>query len=647
MKKYLYVLAALFSGFTANAAVGDTTWVQANVDTLGGYGSYDSTVMFPTSGSYRNIYMIVTIGKYVCPGTPTYCGDWDYTVQNYLMTPGGDSLELGRLITPYANAGAPRTPWGWKQRYVYDVTDYASKLQGSATIRLFFSGYSGGFTANIRFAFISGTPDRAVLGVQRLWRGSYGYGGATSINTHFPAINAIAPIGTESADLKFTVTGHGSDDSGCCEFYSKNYTVLMNGNPVATKAIWRDNCGLNELYPQSGTWVYDRANWCPGAIVYSNFHDLPGVTSGAGFNVGLQFDPFISHGGGLGSYTTEAHLIYHGSFAKVRDASVEDIIAPTNNENHFRENPICSTPTITVKNRGANVINLMTLEYGVSGTPLQTHTWSGNLAPLEMTDIVLPDLTSLHTISGDTSKRTFIARIKTVNGTADVDTTNNIMTSQFVPSPKWDSIFRINFRTNSSTAGSVSESSWKIFDQSNTVVRQRVNLAPNTIYNDTVTLTPGCYRFEINDLGCDGLNWWASVGGGYCYVRKYATTASLAMSGYVSSGTYAHDFGCNYTLNFFTGTPVVAAVTDILGTPLSIEVYPNPAQNMVNIDLVGMQQVNGTLHIVDVMGRLVKSQPCIVAHQDMAITELGTGAYTVLFIGADGNKLQTRLMIVK
>jgi len=41
------------------------------------------------------------------------------------MTPGGDTLDLGRLITPYANAGAPRTPWTWQQHYVYDITDYA------------------------------------------------------------------------------------------------------------------------------------------------------------------------------------------------------------------------------------------------------------------------------------------------------------------------------------------------------------------------------------------------------------------------------------------------------------------------------------------------------------------------------------------
>ena len=109
MKKLLYLLfAALTFGSSAYAAPGDTTWVQANITYLDGYGTYDSTVTFPTPASgvtYRNIYMIFTLGKHMCPAGSTWCGDWDYTVLNYLMTPGGDTMELGRFITPYANAG--------------------------------------------------------------------------------------------------------------------------------------------------------------------------------------------------------------------------------------------------------------------------------------------------------------------------------------------------------------------------------------------------------------------------------------------------------------------------------------------------------------------------------------------------------------
>src|ERR1700744_1253872 len=101
MKKRLFLFAlALCFSFMAVAAPGDTTWVQANNTQFTHYGTFDSTITFPSSGTtYRKIYMIFTLGKYMCPAGSTYCGDWDYTVQNYLMTPGGDTLEIGRLIT--------------------------------------------------------------------------------------------------------------------------------------------------------------------------------------------------------------------------------------------------------------------------------------------------------------------------------------------------------------------------------------------------------------------------------------------------------------------------------------------------------------------------------------------------------------------
>lgn len=643
----------LLSAGIASAAPGDTTWVQANVSELSWYGNYDSTVSFPTTGTYRNIYMVVTIGKYVCPGSPTYCGDWDYTVQNFLMTPGGDTLELGRLITPYANSGAPRTPNSWTHRYVFDVTDYASKLQGTGTVRIHYSGYSGGFTGNIKFAFVEGTPDRNVTGIQRLWRGSYGYGGATDIDTYFPEVTATAPAGTQNSELKFLITGHGSDNVGCCEFLSKNYQVVLNSTSIATKAIWRDDCGLNELYPQSGTWLFDRANWCPGDLVDANVHKLTGVSAGTPFNIKLDFDSYTSTGGSLGSYITEAQLIHYGPINKTKDASIEDIIAPTNNENHFRQNPICGTPIITVKNRGAAFINLITFEYGIKDSVMQSYTWSGALNPLETANLSLPDLIDLESIAGSTGNKTFVAKIIAVNGSDDADTTNNMMMSEFVPSPKWDGQFRVMFRPNNQGSAGISQTNWKIYDQNNVVVRERINASINTLYTDTVTLPTGCYRFEISDGGCDGLHWWlydanpsVGVNAGSLFVKKYTSNANIPMNGYVYSGTYAHDFGCKYTQYFYTNTPV-SGVHTIEASSLSIEVYPNPAKDVVYIDIAGLTKVSGKINIIDVVGRVVQTVICNDAHIEINTEQLNMGLYTVLFVAENGDKLQSKLLINK
>jgi len=666
MRKYLlFVVMALCISVSAKAAPGDTTWVQANNCQLSYYNDYDTTIAFPALGAatYRKIYMTFTLGKYMCPSGSTYCGDWDYTVQNYLMTPAGDTLELGRFITPYANASAPRTPWTWQQHYVYDVTDYVSKLHDSATMRIHYSGYSGGFTADIKFAFIEGTPERNVVGIQKLWDGSYNYGDTThsdsnDINTHFTAISATAPAGTQTSNLKFTITGHGYDAVGCCEFASHNYQVMLNGSSITTQTLWRDNCGLNELYPQSGTWLLERANWCPGAMVYSRNHILPGITAGSPYNVGIQFDPYVS-AGSYGSYTTFGTMIYYGPINKTIDASVEEIVAPTNNENFFRENPLLGQPVLHVRNSGSTTIDSIQFQYGIVDSAMQTYTWVGILAPLQDSEISLAPLANLNTIAGVAGTYNFTAKILAVNGTADVDPTNDVMTSQFVSAPKFPSTFKITMKTsNVNAAGeSIAQTSWFIYDKStNIIVKERINCDLATTYTDTITLPTGYYQLAIVDAPYDdgeyyGLNWWAIAGGGYTpgYLHVAPLTGgNIPMHGYNYSGTYNNDFGQGYTEDFYV-VHTTTAVNNVSAQSISMDAYPNPAQNVINIDLTGIQQVNGIIKVIDALGREVVVAKCNNTHQQLNTSALSNGVYTVVFVEDlnTGKKLQTRIVITK
>ncbi len=657
-KNYVYsLLIALCFSLSAHAAPGDTTWVGATDAQLSWYGSYDSVIAFPAQGkTYRSIYMIFTLGKYVCPGSPTYCGDWDYTIQNYLILPGGQSYELGRLISPYANAGAPRTPWSWTQHYVYDVTDYAMLLHDTAKMRIFYSGYSGGFTGNIRFMFIEGTPDREVTGIEKLWGGSYGYGdtshhGANFINVHFPTRSRVAPQNTVSAQLKFTVTGHGSDANYCCEFMPHDYTVYFNSSPLATQTIWRSDCGSNELYPQSGTWLYERANWCPGSMVNSYYHNLPGITSGAGFDIGLQFEPYV----GGGSYTTEATLFYYGALKKTLDASIEDVIAPNKDENHFRENPICGSPVIRIKNRGASKITSAVISYGLVGGAMHTQNWSGGLNTFDEAVVTLGQLPELNNIAGDTATHTFIAKILSVNGTADADSTNNIARSIFFSAPRWPSQLKVLFKANSeaiASSATTCETSWFIFDRDNNVVAKRDMAHINTLYTDTVNLKTGFYKLVIYDSSCDGLQWWAMAGqpgyaAGFLTVRQMNNT-TIPMHGYVNSGTYGNDFGCGFTQYFYTVDSVHLGINTLTQGDMAINAFPNPAQNTVVVEITGVQDVKGHIQVIDALGRVVSEVQCSTASNRLDVAALSNGVYTILFTDdTPGRKLVTRLLIAK
>src|SRR5690606_17700866 len=91
----------------------------------------------------------------------------------------------------------------------------------------------------------------------------------------------------------------------------------------------------------------------------------------------------------------------------------------------------------------------------------------------------------------------------------DDDLLNNVYYGKTKPVSKAPDDLVVEFGTNKSAAGGVSETSWTLYDQNGNVVAQRANAATSTVYKDSIKdLSPGCYRFEISDAGCDGYEWW-------------------------------------------------------------------------------------------------------------------------------------------
>lgn len=648
MNKLFPVFAVLMlSCFSAMAAPGDTTKVQAHFDkAFTHYGNFDSTVEFPDGTKpYRKIMMTFTLGRYACPGSEQYCGDWDYTVQTLLMTKTGDTLELGRLITPYAGDGWPRTSVSWKQRYEFDVTDFYPLLKDSATIRVHYSGYSWGFTGNIRFDFIEGTPPRNVLGIDRLWHGSYGYGGTTPIDDNVTSFTKTAPANTQFSDMKFIITGHGADNDGCSEFCKKYYRVNINKALGQQVDIWRADCGYNHMYPQNGTWVHDRGNWCPGDKVFANVHPL-GITGGSTYEVDVDFEAYtrtgVPQGGSAGSYIIGAAVFYYGGYNKATDVSLDDIIAPNNHETHFRQNPAMGRPMVTVTNTGGSAITSIKFKYEmVGGSGMQEYTWQGSLDPLKTTNIEFPLFYDFRKATG--TANVFNVTVEAVNGAADDDATNNTLSSVFKAAKTFPMTIVVEMFTNSATVAGISENSWKIIELfSNTVVAQRNNCAPTTTYSDTVNLTVGMYKLVAEDAGCDGLDWWANraqAGRGTLKVFQTTSVFPLQLDGYFDG-----DFGCGFTQCFNVDWP--AAITEIQNNSTAMSVYPNPAQTEVTISLHGVDIPAGVLQLKDITGKTVAEQPVNSNINKIDLSGISNGVYMLEYINAAGqDKIHNKVII--
>jgi hypothetical protein len=661
MKKIILLFSLAFT-LQMSAAPGDTTWIQGNIVNMDWYNNFDTLVHFPNgTTTYRKILMLFTLGEYNCPSGATYCHQWDYTVSNYVLT-ATDTLELSRFITPYANSGVPRFPSTWQQHYWYDVTDFAPLLKDSAVIRILYSGYSGGFTGNIKFAFIEGTPERNVVGIERLWLGSYTFGNpADPIANHIPVKTKTAPATAQTAELKYTVTGHGSDNTTqCCEFASHTYSVSLNSSVIAQKAIWRADCGKNELYPQGGTWIYDRANWCPGDAVHTDSHVLTGVTANTTYSLGIDYDGYTSTGN-YGSYTMEGHVVYYGNYNRTLDAGLTDIISPSNFDDHFREHPAGNMPVVKVHNSGTTTINSITFSYGVKDSTAIPYTWNGTLLTEQDTVITLGTLNSLTnmSISGATGTFGFVAQITAVNGTTDDDATNNTYSSHFIAAPTWPTKFVVRMCTNDEGVTALhtnpSETSWQITDMSNNILASRTNANVSSCYPDTVVLPANSfYKLTITDLGCDGLHWWVwdqnpsyGVTAGSFAVKPVSGT-QFPMNGFTYGGTYRDDFGCEFVQNFTTN-----AFSTSVGQPLYkdnsafLQAYPNPAKDNVTLIINGTEQTNGSIELMDAQGRIVLKQKAQGDINVLNLNEVNAGIYTVVYKDAKISQIQKRIAVVK
>ncbi|MDR3681853.1 MAG: peptide-N-glycosidase F-related protein [Flavipsychrobacter sp.] len=648
---FLAVIVCSLCSIVAKANPGDTTWVQANIAQMANTTNYDTTVFFPNSTkTYRKIYMIFTLGKYACPAGSQYCGSWDYIVNNYVMTKTGDTMEISRLITPYATTSS-NFPLTWTHDYVYDVTDYAGLLKDSATIRIGYGGYSYGFTANVRFALIEGTPDRTVIGLQRLWHGIFNYGQPTDpIENHVATLSETAPANTAATEMKMRITGHGEDANDCNEFCPNTYDVIVNGSDIFTQNFWRDNCGQNPVAAQTGSWPYNRSGWCPGALV--NTIDNPlGVTSGA-YSVNVTFPSYTtamsSSGNSNPSYDVEAMAVYYSGINKTLDASLEEVLAPNNQNEYTRYNNICSQPIVHVHNSGSTPITSIRFDYGVVGSYIGNYTWSGTLAPLQDTIIYLATPWQMQALSGLTSTpQQFIATITQVNGQADADASNNSITTTFVPAPLWGNQIVVKMKTSQTIDPNAVAQTWQIVDADGNVLAQRTNTTHQTMYIDTVTLGLNCYQFQMTAPDGYGLTeyWYEGLtsDAGSLTINKLGTALSLSVPNYK-----AGDFGSGFTQNF-GGSPFKAGITNIeTGKNITIDAYPNPTTGNVTVSLVGFQQVKGTLQLIDAIGRVALTQPCNDEVQTINVSRFANGVYTLVYIDNNANgKIQTRLLIAK
>ena len=532
-----------------------------------------------------------------------------------------NNIELGRFISPYA-VNFPKT---FNYEYVYDITDYVKYVTDSTELRIEYQGYSYGFTATWDMIYVEGTPAKEVVDVVNIYNGGFDYGQAVSIEQALKAKSFTVPAGTSATKARIIITGHGGESNqNCAEFCAKNMYLKLNNTQIAEQLVWKDDCGSNAIMAQPGTWVYNRANWCPGEKI-RNYDYMLNVTAGSTNTIDLDMEAFSANGGA--SYNIALQLIYYKANSYNTDAAIEDIIAPTNAFWHNRSNPICDNGKILVKNWGAQPITSLEVTYQMGSAAPMVWGWSGNLPYEQETEVKLPFLLW----PTDLTNRTFQVWLSKINGVAtDDNSLNNKKTSTFDLPITLPQKFIIECRTNAVPA----QNNYTLTNAAGEVLFTKNYTAANTMHRDTFNLGWGCYSFKFNDEGGNGLGWWAasSQGNGLLRIVEIGSPIKIIR-------TFGLDFGSFTHLNFRVQHPVGVDNQNLIDAE-TIKIYPNPAQDVIHID--GIEATH--LKIFDLTGKLIKTD---LTGNTIDVKDLGDGMYLLELTLNNGQVVAKKVSISK
>lgn len=653
MKVFYAVLfaAAIFPNFlygADTARVSTHSHVVIKTDPSRGYTQYPAWGVFPSQDkSYRKVYLYLEFG--CAPGLK--CGEWDYINSIYLGRRGGvkgDSLhyELARFITPYGFYWT--SAQNWKHGWYFDLTDFSGLLHDSIEIIYQHSGYEGntdrGWTVTMDFYCVEGTPARIPVDMTRMHEVSAPFGNtANPFKNSVPDVPFSMPSGADMVNFKIIQTGHGMDATeNCSEFCSKKRTVKLDNQTIAEENVWRDNCGLNSLYPQAGTWIYDRANWCPGAPVYPrDIFKLISDQNSHSFSMDMEAYDNKQAGGANYAVTTYAQFFKNNM--QQHDAALDDILAPSTHFDYLRMNPVCGAPIVRVKNMGSDTIKSLDFEYGKLGGAKQSIWVPCNIAPFE-TQVL--NLEAVYNWSG--SGNTFYARITKVNHNDDPYPADNTVYSTITRTPTLPDKICIVFKSNNAA----SENYYTLKDAWGRVLSSKSNFSNNTIYRDTIILANNvCYTLQFmddgtppagNPLNKDGLDWWANTADGSGYLRIINVKNNATIK------NFNPDFGTSQVYSFFTTFNMGVDDLEAGNSDWAyLDVFPNPSTGFTKlyIDLT----TAGTYQVVvyDQTGKAVLREESESGSlsSEIELKDLAAGLYTVSVV--QGKNILTKKFIVQ
>ena len=411
-----------------------------------------------------------------------------------------ERIEIARFFLPWLDgkkAGGAR--------FIFDISAYSSLFKQASNVRIESTIVAQPLELNLHFRWKKGQSPAKADKIIRLWHSSiWGFpyaDKANPINKQIKSNSITVSKDIKYALLKIYLSGKELDnkipsEADCSKFYFLN----INGQTIAKRPIWRDDCSMNSLFPQNGPWTYSRANWCPGQAlrVYDHFIPLGTDTT---LNIELQLQDAAKANPLLQSYILSANLILFKEAQFDNDAAIIEILAPNKSIEHNRYNPICSSPVIRVRNTGVDTLRTVLIKYGYNNKiDDNRYRWRGELAFMEEEIVYLPPL-NWYFYDQKNKPMAFTVSIDNVNYKADEYIGNNKISTALNLAPVYPGKISIQFIANQAAADNILE----LVDDMGIPLFEASDFVNDSVYTFDLDLLPGCYEFIVYDQQGDGI----------------------------------------------------------------------------------------------------------------------------------------------
>ena len=323
------------------------------------------------------------------------------------------------------------------------------------------------------------------------------------------------------------------------------------------------------------------------------------------------------------------------------DAGIQSVTQPTGT---YCETTI--TPSVVLRNYGANALTSVTIIYETTGVPQQSYNWSGNLAPGTSATVTLPTMTV------NSGNSTFTVQTSMPNGVADNNNGNDLKISSFTATADG-----LPVSVSISTDCYGYETYWRVVDGSIVVLyggNETVALPGGTrnadengsgAYGDATTivteacLPAGCYTFELYDDYGDGLSTTYNPWGGCSTTSNYSVTGD----GTVVATMGTANFGNNVFHSFCIGASVgIEDKNDLKNKEIII--YPNPNSGRFTVEFPQGMTEGYTISVMDLTGRVIHTTTDSVVKKTINLEGLSSGKYILNVQTATTSKTQSLLI---